>query len=254
MDILIVDDELLARQRLARMVGRISECHLVAQAANAEEALTAVSNYDPDVVLCDIRMPGRDGLQLAEQLGILEDPPAIIFCTAYDEYALEAFGVRAVDYLLKPVSEEKLIAALSKAGRVNRVQLAALAAKGRHPRELPTSGRSHISAKTRRGLELIALDTVLYFQADHKYVTVFHRGPEQGIAETLLDDTLKELEDEFPGLFVRVHRNALVSINAIEGMERAADGQYRLHLKGSVHQPQVSRRHVASLREFLSSL
>lgn len=251
MDILIVDDEPLARQRLVRMVARLGECHLVGEAANADEAMAAVASCDPDIVLCDIRMPGQDGLQLAQQLGALEDPPAIIFCTAYDQYALDAFGVQAVDYLLKPVSEEKLAAALNKAKKVNRLQLAALTGAKR----VNSSGsRHHISAKTRRGLELIALDSILYFQADQKYVTVFHSAADGTLTETLIDDTLKELEDEFPEIFVRIHRNALVAVRVIEGMERGADGHHRLHLKTTGHRPLVSRRHVTPLREFLSHL
>jgi two-component system response regulator AlgR len=246
MDLLIVDDEALARQRLARMVERLEGYRLVAQAANADEAMTAMAEHDPDVVLCDIRMPGQDGLQLAQQISAMEDPPAIIFCTAYDEYALDAFGAQAVDYLLKPVSDDKLQAALNKAQKVNRAQLAALA---QADSDTSADSRNHISARTRRGVELIPLDTIHYFLADHKYVTVYHDD-----AETLIDDTLKELEQEFPERFVRVHRNALVAIKAIEGMERSPQGQYRLRLKGLDHQPVVSRRHVTPLREFLSRL
>lgn len=245
MDLLIVDDESLARERLSRMVQRLDGYRLVAEAANAQDAMAAMREHDPDVVLCDIRMPGQDGLQLAQQISEMEDPPAVIFCTAYDEYALDAFGVQAVDYLLKPVSDEQLQAALEKAQKVNRVQLAALA-QAEQPQ---TDTRTHISARTRRGVELIPIDSIHYFLADQKYVTVYHDD-----TETLIDDTLKELEQEFPERFVRVHRNALVAIKAIEGMERTPQGQYRLRLKGVDVQPIVSRRHVTPLREFLSRL
>ncbi len=245
MDLLIVDDESLARERLSRMVQRLDGYRLVAEAANAQAATAAMREHDPDVVLCDIRMPGQDGLQLAQQISEMEDPPAVIFCTAYDEYALDAFGVQAVDYLLKPVGDDQLQAALEKAQKVNRVQLAALA-QAEQPQ---TDNRTHISARTRRGVELIPIDSIHYFLADQKYVTVYHDD-----TETLIDDTLKELEQEFPERFVRVHRNALVAIKAIEGMERTPQGQHRLPLKGVDVQPVVSRRHVTPLREFLSRL
>jgi two-component system, LytTR family, response regulator AlgR len=245
MDLLIVDDESLARERLSRMVQRLDGYQLVAEAANAQTAMAAMREHDPDVVLCDIRMPGQDGLQLAQQISEMEDPPAVIFCTAYDEYALDAFGVQAVDYLLKPVGDDQLQAALEKAQKVNRVQLAALA-QAEQPQ---TDNRTHISARTRRGVELIPIDSIHYFLADQKYVTVYHDE-----TETLIDDTLKELEQEFPERFVRVHRNALVAIKSIEGMERTPQGQHRLRLKGVDVQPIVSRRHVTPLREFLSRL
>lgn len=244
MDVLIVDDEPLARDRLTRMVEKLEDCRVVAQADNAEQAVDAVRHHDPDVVLLDICMPGDDGLSVARRIGELEDPPAIIFCTAYDDYALDAFGTEAVGYLLKPVKQEQLEAALSKAQKLNKVQLAAVAE--RRPLD---NQRSHISAKTRRGVELIPLEEVRFFIADHKYVTVHHLG-----GETLIDDTLKELESEFAGQFVRIHRNALVAIKHIEGMDRAAQGHYQVRLKGLEEKPIVSRRHVAKLRELLTQM
>lgn len=244
MDVIVVDDEPLARDRLARMVNKMEDCEVVAQAENVEQALQAVAEFDPDVVLLDVRMPEEDGISAAKKITTMEDPPAVIFCTAYDEYALEAFSTEAVGYLLKPVKQEDLEAALLKTQKLNKMQLAALA-----EREAPSNQRKHISAKTRRGVELIPLDNVRFFIADHKYVTVHHTE-----GETLIDDTLKELETEFSNLFVRIHRNALVAINAIEGMERNPQGQYRVRLKGIEEKPIVSRRHVSRLRELLTSM
>ncbi|MEJ2419576.1 MAG: LytTR family DNA-binding domain-containing protein [Exilibacterium sp.] len=242
MDVLIVDDEPLARNRLSRMVEKLNGCRVVAQADNAEEAVDAVRDHDPDVVLLDVHMPGEDGLSAAHKISELGDPPAIIFCTAFDKYALDAFDTEAVGYLLKPVKQEQLEAALVKAKKLNKVQLAVLS-----ERRPPANQRSHISAKTRRGVELIPLDDIRFFIADHKYVTVYHLG-----GETLIDDTLKELESEFADLFVRIHRNALVAVKHIEGMERAAQGHYQIRLRGVEEKPVVSRRHVAKLRELLS--
>lgn len=244
MDVIVVDDEPLARDRLARMVQRLDEYQVVAQAENVEQAMAAIGEHDPDVVLLDVRMPEEDGLSAAKRITSMDDPPAVIFCTAYDEYAVDAFATAAVGYLLKPVKQEDLQAALDKAQKVNKVQLAALS-----ERSAPPDQRNHISAKTRRGVELIPLEDVRFFIADHKYVTVYHVN-----GETLIDDTLKDLEDEFSNVFVRIHRNALVAITCIEGMERNAQGQYRVRLKDIEEKPVVSRRHVSRLRELLTHM
>jgi two-component system, LytTR family, response regulator AlgR len=114
MDVLIVDDEDLARQRLVRMVEKIEDFCVVGEADNAEGALEAISQCDPDIVLLDIRMPGKDGLSLAQDISQLEDPPAVIFCTAFDQYALDAFNTNAIGYILKPVKAEQLLQVLEK--------------------------------------------------------------------------------------------------------------------------------------------
>jgi two-component system, LytTR family, response regulator AlgR len=242
MEILIVDDEPLARQRLVRMIEQLEEHNISAEADNAETALAAIQQFDPDVILLDVRMPGKDGLALAHEISALECPPAIIFCTAFDQYALDAFGTSAIGYLLKPIKSAQLQDALAKAQKLNKAQ--------RIQTQIPAvdshAKRSHISAKTRRGIELIALDDVRYFVADHKYVTVFHRH-----GEHLLDETLKELEEEFETRFVRVHRNALVSIKHIEAIERDSLGQYHLRLMDTKQKPVISRRHVSGVKELL---
>ena len=241
MDIIIVDDELLARDRLARMLADEPDYRVVAQAGTAEEAMTAVMAHDPDIVLLDIHMPGDSGLQAAERIAQLEDSPAVVFCTAHDQHALDAFGVNAVDYLLKPVRKEKLLQALNKAQSLNRAQRQQLDQRSER------SGRAHISARTRRGVELIPIEHIYFFAADHKYVTVHHQD-----GETLIDDTLKELEEELGERFVRVHRNALVALNRIQAMEKSDWGQFVLRLSGTDHRPLVSRRHVSGLRETLA--
>lgn len=250
MDIIIVDDEPLARDRLQRMLCEHSDYRVVGQAGNAEEAMAAVLQLDPDLVLLDIQMPGDSGLQTAVQLAALEDPPAVIFCTAYQQYALEAFAVNAQNYLLKPVRKEQLLQALDQAQRLNRAQRQQLPAAA-DPLAAATGqeARTHIAARTRRGLELIALDKVFFFAADQKYVTVYHEG-----GETLIDDTLKELEQEFGGRLVRTHRSALVVLDRVEAMEKSRSGQFELRLAGTGQRPAVSRRHAGHLRELLSRL
>ena len=201
----------------------------------------------PDVVLLDIRMPGLDGLQVAAKLCERDTPPAVVFCTAHDEFALDAFQVSAVGYLVKPVRSEHLLEALKKAEKPNRVQLAALT---RPAAEAGTGPRSHISARTRKGIELIPLDQVIYFIADHKYVTLRHEG-----GEVLLDEPLKALEDEFGDRFVRIHRNALVARERIERLQRTPLGHFQLYLKGLNGDALiVSRRHVAGVRKMMQHL
>ncbi|TWI57514.1 LytTR family two component transcriptional regulator [Pseudomonas duriflava] len=248
MNVLIVDDEPLARERLARLVGQLDGYKVLEpSASNGEEALALVDSLKPDIVLLDIRMPGLDGLQVAARLCERESPPAVIFVTAHDEFALEAFKVSAVGYVVKPARQEDLEAALAKAERLNRVQLAALT-------KPPASGgagpRSHISARTRKGIELIPLDDVVYFIADHKYVTLRH-----GNGEVLLDEPLKALEDEFGDRFVRIHRNALVARERIERLQRTPLGHFQLYLKGlNGDALTVSRRHVAGVRRLMQNL
>jgi two-component system response regulator AlgR len=243
MEILIVDDELLARQRLVRMIEKLKEHNIIAEAENADAALIAINEHDPDIVLLDVRMPGKDGLTLAHEISKLDCPPAIIFCTAFDQYALDAFGTEAIGYLLKPIKAEQLQDALNKAQKLNKVQRAAAQAT---PAVDNKNSRTHISAKTRRGIELIPLEDVRYFVADHKYVTVFHRN-----GEHLLDETLKELEEEFARRFIRIHRNALISVKHIEAIERAAQGQYQVRLADTEQRPIISRRHVSNVKELL---
>lgn len=246
MDVLIVDDEILARQRLVRMVEKIEEFCVVGEADNAESALQAISQHDPDIVLLDIRMPGKDGLNLAQDISQLEDPPAVIFCTAFDQYALDAFSTNAIGYILKPVKAEQLLQVLEKARNLNKLQRAAAQEKLTPSND---NQRSHISAKTRRGVELIALEDIRYFIADHKYVTVYHLG-----GEHLLDESLKELEEEFGNRFLRIHRNALVSVKHIEAIERTPQGQHQVRLSDTEQKPVVSRRHVGGLKSFMKSL
>ncbi|MCQ4348784.1 LytTR family DNA-binding domain-containing protein [Pseudomonas stutzeri] len=247
MNVLIVDDEPLARERLARLVGQLDGYRVLEPGAgNGEEALALIDTLKPDIVLLDIRMPGLDGLQVAARLCEREAPPAVIFCTAHDEFALDAFQVSAVGYLVKPVRQEALAEALKKAERPNRVQLAAL---GR-PAEDHAAARSHIGARTRKGIDLIPLEQVIYFIADHKYVTLRH---EHG--EVLLDEPLKALEEEFGERFVRIHRNALVARERIERLQRTALGHFQLYLRGLGDEAlTVSRRHVAGVRKLMHEL
>jgi two-component system, LytTR family, response regulator AlgR len=235
--VLIVDDEPPARERLRSLLAEIADVEVIGEAASGHDALRESHDLAPDVVLLDVRMPGMDGLEAARHLNVLEEPPAVIFTTAYDQYAVEAFEAHAVGYLLKPVHKEQLAASLNRAGRLTRAQLQKLAA-GTEPR------RSHIAARRREGVRLIPIEEVQYFLADQKYTTVRHLN-----GEDLIEDSLRLLESEFGASLVRVHRNALVSVKYLERIERNADGQYFVRLRGCEAPLQVSRRMAGELKE-----
>ncbi len=244
MKVMIVDDEAPARTRLKTMVGELDNCEVCGLASNGNEALELASVEQPDVMLMDIRMPGMDGLEAAQHLQSLERPPAIIFTTAYNDYALQAFDMHAVDYLLKPVRRERLLEALLHAQRMTRVQIAALDEADENP-----AARDRICARIRGSLQLIPVVDIRYFQADQKYVTVC--TVEQSV---LIEETLKSLEDEFSDRFVRIHRNALVARDYITGMEKDNEGRLHVRLTGVENLLEVSRRHAAQIRKLVKAL
>ena len=245
MKVLVVDDEKLARERLSRMVGTVSGYEVIGEAGHGEEAIRQTMCLEPDIVLLDIRMPGMDGIEAGGKLAQLLSPPAVIYCTAFGEHALDAIGVNAAGYLLKPVRRDGLMETLAKIGRVNKVQRRTVTGED----EDAAHARTHISAKTRRGIELIPLNQIRFFQADHKYVTVRH---DKG--EVLIDDTLRDLEDEFADRVVRIHRNALVMMDHLEALERDPRGHYQVRMRGVEEKLDVSRRHVSGLRRLVQSL
>ncbi len=244
MKILIVDDEAPARARLRRILGELEDCVVIGEAANGREALQLSASLQPDILLLDIRMPGIDGLETAQHLQSLGQSPAVIFTTAYNDYAVQAFEAHAVDYLLKPVRRERLSDALQHARLLTRVQAGAL----REASESSAS-RQRICASIRGSLQLIEVDDIRYFQADQKYVTVV--TPD---GEILIEDTLKALEEEFADRFVRIHRNALVARRYIDGLLRDDEGHGRLQLSGIATTLEVSRRHIAEIRRLVKAL
>lgn len=236
--VLIVDDEPPARERLRSLLAEIPDMDLVGEAANGQQAIVRAHDLAPDVVLLDVRMPGMDGIEVAQHLNALTEPPAVIFATAFDEYAVNAFDAHAVGYLLKPIRKEKLAAALERAGRLTRPQLQKIAAARQEQR------RTHIAARRREGLRLIPIEDIQYFLAEQKYTTVRHVN-----GEDLIEDSLRSLEEEFGSAFVRIHRNALVSVRFLERIERNGAGQYFVRLRGCDAPLQVSRRMAVELRE-----
>lgn len=247
MKVLVVDDEAPARARLKQILDDIDGYEFAGEAANGEQALSMVDDHRPDIVLLDIRMPGLDGIQTAHHLNSLERPPAVVFTSAYDEYAIEAFEARAVGYVLKPVRRERLAAALKHASRLGAPQINEIA---------ETSGiaakRKHICARMQDKLTLIPLAEIDVFRADQKYALVQHAH-----GEHLIDESLKALEQEFSDEFVRIHRSALVAVAKIATIEKTTDGRYRVVLRDGSHDDDkeliISRRHVAEVRRRLKA-
>ena len=241
MRILVVDDEPPARQRLCDLIAELELGEVVAEAGNGRDALEATASHQPDLILLDIRMPGMDGLEVARHLAAVDNPPAVIFTTAFDGHALEAFESNAVDYLLKPIRKQRLQTAVHKATQPTRAQLSGL-----RQSSIGAAGRTHISAKLSDRLELVPIDEVRYFKAEHKYVTVGHpRG------QLLIEDSLSSLEEEFGERFLRVHRNALVAKCYVRTLERNATGHNVVILADIDEALEVSRRMTASVRKIL---
>lgn len=246
MDVLICDDEPLATERLARLVTQLGH-QVVATASHGEQAIELAGEHQPDVVLLDIQMPEMDGLSCAQHLRELDPMPAIVFCTAYDEHALDAFKSQAEGYLLKPVMQQELQQVLDHLTKLTQAQLSHI--KQKENMEELNIKRHQITAKTYRGVELVPVENIYYFLADQKYVTVRHKN-----GSVLIDETLKDLEHEFADQFIRIHRNALVSIDYLEGLEVINTGQYQVRCRELEERLAVSRRHLPTLRERIQKL
>jgi two-component system response regulator AlgR len=241
MNILIVDDESLARQRIRDLLTDLGENSIVGEAVNGNEAIEKAVTLKPDLLLLDIRMPGMDGLEAAMHLQGVDNPPSIVFTTAYDEHALQAFEVNAVDYLLKPIRKERLQSALQKARPLSKKQL-----RDVNDASDEKSVRTHISVHMRGRITLIPVSDIIYFIADNKYVTV--RTPRE---QHLIEESLVSLEEEFSDQFLRIHRSSLVNTNYLRGMEKNSAGHWRVLLKDVDEKLVVSRRHTPQVRRWV---
>jgi two-component system response regulator AlgR len=242
--ILIADDEAPARARLRDLLDDCRESFplaIVDEAKNGREVLDVLNREKVDIVLLDIRMPEMDGMEAARHIAGMEEPPAIIFTTAFDAYAIKAFEVNAIDYLLKPIRLERLLAALGKTRAAPPVSREALDAAANQPRR-------HLSVHERGKIHLVALLDVLYLRAELKYVTV--RTAER---EYLVEESLTHLEEEFKDDFIRVHRNCIVARHAIAGFERNAEESesgWAVVIKGTGEKLPVSRRQHHVVKQF----
>lgn len=244
MRVLVVDDEPLARRRLVRMLGGIPDVSVAGEAGDAESALERIRADRPDLVLLDIRMPGLSGLELAASA---EDLPPIVFTTAYDEYAVKAFEVSAVDYLLKPVQRERLCAAIQKVrqrtGLADAAQIRSLLE--RLDRKLGAAGPSRLHARSGATTRLFHADAITRIYASSKYALFQHEG-----REFVLDESLNTLETRLAGDgFLRVHRSELVNLSHVRALH-TRDGEASVELSDG-QRANVSRRAVAALKERL---
>ena len=241
----VVDDEAPARHRIREL---LVDCNaqlaleLVGEASNGREALDQLAEIHADVVLVDIRMPEMDGLELAQHLNKLEHPPVIVFTTAYDNYAIQAFELHAIDYLLKPIRLGRLFEALTRARTAVPVKSEVL-------QELIPEARKNLSIQERGKILLIPVEKVLYLRAELKYITA--RTVER---EYLLEEPLGSLEKEFASRFVRIHRNCLIAKEEIESFAKAgvegADLHWTVKLRGLEENLPISRRQQFIVKEF----
>lgn len=260
--ILIVDDEPLARMRLQKMCEKLSAEEgeagesnnwVIAEAANGQDCIDYCEQQDDDnkvdLVFLDIEMPGVNGLQAAERLQTLDTPPAIVFCTAYSEFALQAFDAAAIDYLLKPVEYGRLKEAMQKASliqaaRLQQVkQLLGTTDEEAEGQKLPLQ---FIWAKSNRSKQRVDLAEVRILQADSKYVSAI--TPE---GSYLLDISLKQLEDQLDDCFIRVHRSTLINTRYLSACEKNEHGEYHVYLEGVDASPAVSRRLQPSVQAWI---
>ena len=244
LNILIADDEAPARNRLRDLLSEIADVAVVAEAKNGKEAIDLALQTKPEVMLLDIRMPVMDGIEAAQHAQKLEPKPHIIFTTAFDAYAIKAFDLNAIDYLLKPIRLERLQAAINKAHALKPKQIAAL----QPLQNLQKRSRTHLSIHERGRVLLVPIETIIYLRAELKYITV--RTAER---EYLIEESLTNLEAEFGERFIRLHRNSLVSPNFIAGYEKRLNAeneqQWVALLKGIPETVAVSRRQQHLVRE-----
>ena len=241
--IFIADDEAPARDRLRELLGDIAaelQTRVVGEAANGLEAIERVPSSGAEVLLLDIQMPGMGGLEVARHLATLEHSPAVVFVTAHDRHAVEAFDLNALDYLMKPVRAERLAAAIRKASVPEKARLANAA----------NAPREYLSVAERHRIALVPVRDIVFLRAEQKYVTVRTREREH-----LLEESLVALERELAERFVRIHRNCLVARAAIRGFERSGEDadepRWQIVLDGIAERLPVSRRQWPTLRSLL---
>ena len=244
LSVAVVDDEAPARLRLRALIEEFSAAEGIRlgwEAASGEEALARQKASPADVLLLDIRMPGMDGLMAARHLLRLQSAPGVVFVTAFDQHAIEAFEIGAIDYLLKPVRGERLLTALRRARRLTAVDDALLMAR--------VGARTQLTVNERDRVLMLPLDEILFFRSEDKYV----------IAQTaskahLLDESLVRLEEEFDGSFIRIHRNCLVARRHLAGFElvrgEGTEAHWAAVIRGWPERLPVSRRQAQAVRAF----
>ncbi|WP_286302684.1 LytR/AlgR family response regulator transcription factor [Vibrio apostichopi] len=248
---IIADDEALLRHHLDKSLAEVwPELEIVGKAQNGLEAMQSIQQLEPDVVFLDIRMPELDGISLAEKLNKLTSPPLVVFITAYDEYAVKAFEHNAMDYLLKPINEERLLATCQKvqarlssnqtqsgstpeqpdiAALMNQLQqLSQSTSQQAQPQYL-----TWLKASVGEDIHLIAVDDVAYFKAEDKYVSIFKKSQGGVLEEFILRVSLKELIAQLnPDEFWQIHRSVVVKVSAIDKVKKGLSGQMSAYVSG----------------------
>lgn len=234
MNVLIVDDEPLARARLQRLLAQQAGYHCVGEAENATQAMQLIHTLQPDLLLLDIAMPGSDGIALATAILALATPPAVIFVTAHPQHALDAYQAGPADYLLKPVSPERLAQALQRLGIQTRAHLERKSAEPK---------LSYVQAGIKRQVDL---KDVHYFNAEDKYVRmVFAKG------DAIIEQSLVQLVQLFPDKLLRIHRSTVINKAYFQRLI-STNGKHWVVLCGRTERLEVSRREVANIRSNMS--
>ncbi|WP_192891546.1 LytR/AlgR family response regulator transcription factor [Vibrio bathopelagicus] len=248
---IIADDEALLRHHLDKSLAEVwPELEIVSKAKNGTEAMQSIQQLKPDVAFLDIRMPELDGISLAKQLNKLASPPLVVFITAYDEYAVKAFEHNAMDYLLKPINEERLLATCQKIqARLSSNQIQSghmpeqpdIAALMSQLQQLSQSASQQnkqqyltwLKASVGEDIHLIAVDDVVYFKAEDKYVSIFKKGQAGSLEEFILRVSLKELLAQLnPDEFWQIHRSVVVKVSAIDKVKKGLSGQMSAYVSG----------------------
>ncbi len=259
--VVIVDDEPLARSSVRRLLENEPDAEIVAECANGREAVAAVKAHSPDLLFVDVQMPGMDGFELVEQIAGPK-MPMVIFATAFDRFALKAFDAHAVDYLLKPLDDERFKQALERARQRRKLQQvadatrkltemldsmrlvleAAPAAPGKPASAYPERISIHQSGR----VEIVELASVVWIEAADQYV-LFHTDK----SEHLMREPMAELEKKLdPARFVRIHRSAMVALAHVRRFERDSSGTGKVLVGKELWLP-VSRSRTALLRDRL---
>lgn len=255
---LIVDDEPLARENLALLLADDPEVDLVGQCEDGDEAVEAILSLKPDLVFLDVQMPGKSGFEVLQTLG-LEAVPVIIFVTAFDQYAIQAFEAQALDYLTKPFRDERFHQALARAkhqirltatGSVNQQIQQLMKVLEHHQTQVqspaPPPFRQRLMVKQQGRAQLIAVENIDWIAAEDYYVQIH-----QGSKSHLLRESLQHLETTLdPANFFRVHRSALVNLNRIKAIEQDVGGSFEVVLTSGVR-IKVSRKRRKQLEQIL---
>ncbi len=234
LSVLIAEDELLARNRLTRFIEDFDEFDLIGVANDGEEAFEKVKQLSPDLLVTDVSMPEKTGIELVTELSAAHKAPVVIFTTAHEDFALNAFKLNVVDYLLKPIERVALYDAMKRAARLCDSQ-----------NKFDEVNDSSVVIKKTSGLEVLPTQEIMFFQAREKYVIAGYGDNE----ETIIDYSLKELEFKLSPLFFRIHRNTLVNSCFLSRIEKQKNnGAYLVYLSGRDRSFEVSRRQVSAIK------